>query len=374
MLGPAQSPPPPTAPEPPPPPADPPSPPTSPAPPPADPPPATTGAQPPPVVAQPPAPAPPGVVALAPPAPGRPASNSDLTLNLTPAPVPTASLPGGSAPSSVPVPAPTPGLVTLPGPDAAARPRAGFRALSVSRRLGSRGVLVLRYRLTAPARLVLGIRGRGPSCRLVGEIQLVGLPGSNSVALPGRLRLPGTYLLSPRPPRGGEDLAHVLLTILPPGKTTGTLVRPRCRGARSVAVGETSFTVAGPSAAPPSAVPPRARSRQAPRASGVLGAALPALDALPPPASEEVSAGPGMLAVALVLAATLSLIGMFVVVRRELRPHAVEVMPRGYRPSEPGGWVATELGREPDVRDRSELVVEADVYGPIRRRWNSIGR
>ena len=99
----------------------------------------------------------------------------------------------------------------------------------------------------------------------------------------------------------------------------------------------------------------------------MLGAALPALEGQRSVAPDDVSAGPGTLAVTLVLAALLSLIGMFVLVRRDLRPRPVEVLPRGYRPREPGRWVPTELAAGgPDVRERCEPVVETEPFGSGR--------
>jgi hypothetical protein len=204
----------------------------------------------------------------------------------------------------------------------------------------------------------------------VDEIQARGRRGLNTVVL-GRLAA-GTYLLSPRSTRGGADLARVVLALVPGRKSPAAVARPRCGSGQPGTGREVTFKVSAPPAATPRAsAPARPPSVRIPRASGVLGAAVPALEGPRAPASDEVSAGPGIVAVTLVLAALLSLIGMFAVVRRELRPQPAEVLPRGYRQREPGRWVPTELATGgPDVRETYEPVVEAEPFdsGRAERR------
>ena len=341
---------------------------TTPAPPlpPADAPPVTvtvTAPQPPPAVIR-PTDSPP-VVVLAPTSPGPAARETESPAKATPAPA------AGAEPTTtvqVPVATPVRPPAVSSERDAAARttvrPSVGFRAVSVSR-LGRRGALALRYRLAAPARLLLLIRGRGPRCRLIDEIPVRGRVGLNTVVFGGRLPA-GTYLLSPRRTRRGADLARVLLRIVPGRRSGVPLARPDCGPPRSPTLVAAGFTVSAPATAPRAGAPARPRSVRATTAAGVLDAAVPALGPSAA-ASDEAAARPGTLAVTLGVGVLLSLIGMFVVVRRERRPQAVEVLPRGHRPREPGRWVPTELAvRGPDAPERYEPVVECEPFDSVR--------
>ncbi len=271
------------------------------------------------------------------------------------APVPTVSTP------SLPPPPPAPTTVRAPAAPAPSRPSASppppqgaastwfpaqgtsgsgsgdgadapvrLRSFDVSReRFANRGkhrrATVLRFRLTRASRLVLVVRGPGPSCDVAARIPIRGREGANRVRFDGRVRgrplEPGTYLLTPRLRGHTEDLARAHVTIEAPGDAVTPRVLPRCERGDD---GTAAFLAAvhAPDATPTSAAPSgesaRVAGAVAPPLAGALGAeATPEL-ALPEPGRgpDELPTIFGILLLALVPA---SLIGLAAAVVHYIR-------------------------------------------------------
>jgi len=214
--------------------------------------------------------------------------------------------------------------------------------LSVSKqRLRNRGknrsTIGIRFRLSQDSRVVLVLRGPGPSCAAAGRLAIRGQKGLNRVRFNGligrRFLRPGTYLVTPlgRKPRLGQ----VLITILPAkGAALNVTSRPRCLDSTTetanAAIGR-AFGVEAPSTSRPSGgVLPLANgaaeqaanakntladSKSSPSSSGVLGAIL----SPPLPAVTTDSGRPSAFGIAILATLLLLLVAIFVEVSRQLR-------------------------------------------------------
>ncbi len=114
---------------------------------------------------------------------------------------------------------------------------AGPARLSVSRnrftnRGKKRGLTVLRFRLSRAAKLILVVRGPGPSCAIAGRVAFRGREGVNRFRFNGRIAgrplEPGTYQLTLRPRARKTKLGRAVVTIVAPGATATTRIPPQC--------------------------------------------------------------------------------------------------------------------------------------------------
>ncbi len=190
-----------------------------------------------------------------------------------------------------------------------------------------RGATVIRFRLSRPARLVLVVRGPGPSCAIVARIALRGREGKNRVRFNGRIAGrpldPGTYLLTPRLRGRRSVLARAFVTIVPPGKqATKPRVLPDCTqptSSRSFLAGEEG--TGSPPASATSASATSAPSPAAPAAAGdIRGEVSPPL-AEPPawPSLPDPDGLPAFLGLAVLALVAVSLLGVLIEVIRHLR-------------------------------------------------------
>jgi hypothetical protein len=128
------------------------------------------------------------------------------------------------------------GAVTPPSNAKQARPRVRLRGFERSTtRIRNRGAwptsMVISFELSRRARLILAVRGPGPTCKLAGSIGIAGNKGLNLFPFDGVIRNrplpPGTYRITIRPKEGVQDLARTFVTIVAPGKPVKTR-RPKC--------------------------------------------------------------------------------------------------------------------------------------------------
>lgn len=110
-----------------------------------------------------------------------------------------------------------------------------------------RTATIISFRLSKAARLVLVVRGPGPTCDVAARIRIRGSAGTNRVRFDGTARNrrlhPGTYLLTARV-RGTEtDLARTFVRIENPGSRRKA-VKPRCSQPAPVASQPTNYAVA----------------------------------------------------------------------------------------------------------------------------------
>ena len=189
-----------------------------------------------------------------------------------------------------------------------------------------RRTIVIRFRLSRAARLVLVVRGPGPTCETVARIAVRGRKGSNRVRFDGRIDdrplERGTYLLELRQRGRSADLGREYVTIVASGAPRAARVLPRCEESdegTSFVLGAEWIGVAGTLDLP--AAPP-ARAADQPSAaseSGVRGEESPAL-ALPwPSIGDEVEELPPVLAVVLLALLVGSLLGLVGAVVHYLR-------------------------------------------------------
>ena len=103
---------------------------------------------------------------------------------------------------------------------------AGPARLSLSRnrftnRGKKRGATILRFRLSHATKLILVVRGPGPSCAIAGRIAFRGREGVNRFRFNGRIAgrplEPGTYQLTLQPRGRKTKLGRAVVTIVAPG-------------------------------------------------------------------------------------------------------------------------------------------------------------
>ena len=92
--------------------------------------------------------------------------------------------------------------------------------------------MVISFELSRPARLVLAVRGPGPTCKLAGSIGIAANRGLNLFPFDGLIRnrplRPGTYKVTIRAKEAVKDLARTFVTIVAPGVPVKARVRPKC--------------------------------------------------------------------------------------------------------------------------------------------------
>lgn len=196
---------------------------------------------------------------------------------------------------------------------------------------------MIRFRLLRAARLVLIVRGPGPSCETVARIAFRGRQGANRLRFNGRIAgkplAPGTYVLTPRLRKRKADLGRAFVTIVATGRKTPAHVRPDCtepqQPARTFLAG--SFLGGEEGAGPGSetasaasvagAVPAPAPSAPAPFPNeDVRGEESPLFGGLPTPSSLGDADGlPVFLGLAVLALLGVSLAGVIVEVVRHLR-------------------------------------------------------
>ena len=212
-----------------------------------------------------------------------------------------------------------------PGTGQTAGPAARLAGFDLSRdrfrnRGKQRGATVVRFRLSHAARLVLVVRGPGPSCATVARIAIRGHAGANRYRFDGRVAgrplEPGTYLLTPRLRGTTADLARAYVTIVGPGAQTAARILPDCdpvEPARGFLEREEGTAGTPLAAAPDDASPP-------PPDGGVRGEESPPFAALlPPRVFEDREPLPLVLGLAVLGLLAVSLFGIAFEVVRHLR-------------------------------------------------------
>ncbi len=189
---------------------------------------------------------------------------------------------------------------------------------------------MIRFRLARPARLVLVVRGPGPSCATVARIAFRGHKGANRFRFNGRVAgrplEPGTYLLTLRLRGQKANLGRAYVSIVARSAQPAVRVVPQCTDTR-LARGFLG-NVEGPAAGRSSPTPPSGDSG-GPAATvgmggeareGVRGEESPAFEApLPLPLFEDPDGLPAVLGLAVLALLCVSLVGILVEVIRHLR-------------------------------------------------------
>lgn len=285
----------------------------------------------------------PVTTAVAPPTPPPAPSTPRLTLP-TPAstsqpaaPSTTAAAPGAVSQTDAFAAAPTrPDGASAAGPSAwssaaAGRSPAAARVtrFDVSRerfanRGKRRGATVVRFRLSRAARLVLVVRGPGPSCATVARIAFRGHAGANRFRFDGRIDgrplEPGTYLLTPRLRGSRADLGRAYVTIVPPGAPKVARVLPVCRTTEPARPFLAGVEGAGIPSSPADGGAADADVAATPSDEGVRSAESPPFPALPGPRMFDAPDPlPGIFGLAVLALLVVSLIGIAVEVVRQLR-------------------------------------------------------
>ncbi len=125
------------------------------------------------------------------------------------------------------------------GPSSASGSKPGVRLREFERshtRIRNRGAwpttTVFSFELSKPARLVLAVRGPGPSCELAGQIRIAGTKGLNLFVFDGTIRNrplePGTYVLVTTENGSPKVLARSYVTIVAAGAPVKKRIRPKC--------------------------------------------------------------------------------------------------------------------------------------------------
>jgi len=192
-----------------------------------------------------------------------------------------------------------------------------------------RGATTIRFRLARAARLLLVVRGPGPSCATVARIAFRGHKGANRFRFDGRVAgrplEPGTYLLTLRLRGRKAHLGREYVSIVAPGAQPAARVVPQCTETR-LARGFLG-NVEGPAAGRAGPTPPSGHSG-GPAASegigeareGVRGEESPAFATpLPLPLFEDPDGLPAVLGLAVLALLAVSLVGILVEVVRHLR-------------------------------------------------------
>lgn len=120
----------------------------------------------------------------------------------------------------------------------------------------SRGATKISFRLSRAARVVVGVKGPGPSCELAGRLPVSGKKGLNEIRFDGTVRKvtrqtvdgvtlefprqvtlePGTYLLELTSRAGKRRLARTFVTIVDPNAPKRQYLLPQCSSRGRVAV------------------------------------------------------------------------------------------------------------------------------------------
>jgi hypothetical protein len=248
------------------------------------------------------------------------------------------STPGASS-SGSPTGQPTSNL-SSPAATSSTEPRARSTAARLARfdvtrnrftnRGKKRGATTIRFRLARAARLVLVVRGPGPSCATVARIAFRGHAGANRFRFDGRVAgrplEPGTYLLTLRLRGRKAHLGREYVSIVAPGAPPEARVVPQCTETRLARgfLGD----VEGPAAGRASPTPPSDHSGGPATREGVRGEVRgeesPTF-ALPPPLRifDDPDGLPAILGLAVLALLGVSLVGILVEVIRHLRSSQV---------------------------------------------------
>jgi hypothetical protein len=161
---------------------------------------------------------------------------------------------------------------------------------------------ILSFGLSKQARLVLLVRGPGPSCKLAGRIPIAGRRGLNRFPFDGTIgnrRLkPGTYSLTIRAKGTNASLAQTFVTVIAPGHPVKKRIRPECSVATNDLAGLAAFgpltgfpgsdffddlsgTSSNAGTAPEAETPLSAAETQGAGVGGVLGERTPGTGTFP---------------------------------------------------------------------------------------------
>ncbi len=183
---------------------------------------------------------------------------------------------------------------------------------------------VLRFRLPRAAKLVLVVRGPGPSCAIAGRIAFRGREGVNRFRFNGRIAgrplEPGTYQLTLRPRGRKTKLGRAVVTIVAPGSTAATRTLPQCTTPLPATFASGADTFEGRAAGDPGSTDPQAAPTAQITGDGFSDreqpplAVLPGLQFIDEPHELPIVLGLAVLALLLV-----SLVGILVEVVRHLR-------------------------------------------------------
>jgi hypothetical protein len=169
--------------------------------------------------ALPPAPPPPALLPPPPPLPPAP----PILQSRTPPPPPPPAVAGAAASGSPSSAASAPAPASEPSSRSAAAAAHVSRVRFHTRGPGRRGTTIT-FHLTAPATVVLLVRGPSPSCRLVGRKAVTLGKGVSRVRFLGRFHgrplAPGTYEITMVARRGGAstNLGRLAIGVVPPGE------------------------------------------------------------------------------------------------------------------------------------------------------------
>ena len=186
-----------------------------------------------------------------------------------------------------------------------------------------RGATILRFRLPRAAKLVLVVRGPGPSCAIVGRVARRGHAGANRLRFNGRIAGrpldPGTYLLVLRQRDRKTNLGRAVVTIVAPGAPVTSRIVPQCapasdaRGSGFTGSLEGDTGVAARASVKTDPVAPTTRD-------AVLDEGTAAFRLLPPlHLFEEPDDLPAVLGLAVLALLVVSLVGILVEVIRQVR-------------------------------------------------------
>ena len=183
---------------------------------------------------------------------------------------------------------------------------------------------VLRFRLSRAAKLVLVVRGPGPSCAIAGRIAFRGREGVNRFRFNGRVAgrplEPGTYQLTLQRRGRKTKLGRAVVTILAPGSTAATRTLPQCTTPQPATFASGADMFEGRAAGDPGSTDPQAAPIAQITGDGFSDreqpplAVLPGLQYIDEPHELPIVLGLAVLALLLV-----SLVGILVEVVRHLR-------------------------------------------------------
>ena len=182
---------------------------------------------------------------------------------------------------------------------------------------------VLRFRLSRAAKLILVVRGPGPSCAIAGRIAFRGREGVNRFRFNGRIAgqplEPGTYQLTLRPRGRKTTLGRAVVTIVAPGSTAATRTLPQCT-TQPAPVASGAGTYGGRGAGDPGSTDPQAAPTAKITGEGFSDRQQPPLAVLPGlQFIDEPHELPIVLGIAVLALLLVSLVGVLVEVVRHLR-------------------------------------------------------